>query len=136
MAKDEREVVAVDEDLIHSMMAGDIPRMRYESELSPANEPSTNDMEQQRETVPATRSRKRREQRVYGEIFLERLPPVPRKHTYISIALYDELTDLLPVIARGVTIPNFLDNLLRHHLDTYVDEIDELYDNKTKKRHQ
>jgi archaellum biogenesis protein FlaJ (TadC family) len=40
----------------------------------------------------------------------------------------------LPVIARGVTVPNFLENLLRHHFDEHRDEINELYRNGTQKR--
>ncbi len=134
MEAQERKVVPVDEKIIRAIMAGDVPGRQQESEPPPADEPSA-DAERQDETTPATRSRKRKEQRGYAEIFLEKLPAMPRKHTYISIAMYNDLLSLLPVVARGVSIPNFLENLLRHHFDTHRDEINELYEIKTKKRY-
>ncbi len=124
----------MDEKIIHDMMAGDIPGMRLDSDTPPAPEPPA-DAQRQEEAAPASRPRKRREQKGYADLFLEKLPSMPRKHTYISIAMYDDLSELLPVIARGVSIPNFLENLLRHHFDTYRDEINELYETKTQKRY-
>ncbi len=138
MGTKERRVVPVDEKIIHDMMAGDVPGMRLDSEAPPVPEPArepTADAQRQEEAAPASRPRKRREQKGYADLFLDKLPAMPRKHTYISIAMYDDLSELLPVIARGVSIPNFLENLLRHHFDTYRDEINELYETKTQKRY-
>ncbi len=124
----------MDEKIIHAMMAGDVPGMRQDGE-TPRTEESPADAERPEESVTNLRPRKRREQKGYGEIFLEKLAPMPRKHTYISIEMYNELSDILPVIARGVSIPTFLENMLRHHFETYRDEIFELYESKTKKRY-
>jgi hypothetical protein len=88
-----------------------------------------------REAGEAAIPPKRKEDTEYADIFLKKLPAMPRKHTYISIAMYDDLSELLPVIARGVSIPNFLENLLKHHFDTHRDEINELYRDKTSKRY-
>jgi hypothetical protein len=139
METKERRVVPVDEKVIRAMMEGDVPGVRLDGgmppvEEQPADEPSV-DAERQEESAPGPRPRKRREQKGYADIFLEKLPAIPRKHTYISIAMYNDLSELLPVVARGVSIPNFLENLLKHHFDTYRDEINELYENKTKKRY-
>ncbi len=128
----------VNEKIIHAMMAGDVPGMRLDSDSPPAHEPEEGppvDGERQEDTAPVIRPRKRREQRGYADLFLEKLPAMPRKHTYISLAMYDDLSELLPVIARGVSIPNFLENLLKHHFETYRDEINELYETKTQKRY-
>ncbi len=134
MANDERKVVTVDEALIHSMMAGDVPRALPRSEQPQEDEPVA-DPGRQEEAAAVQRPRRRKEQKGYADIFLDKLAPMPRKHTYISIAMYDDLSELLPVIARGVSIPNFLENLLRHHFETYRDEINELYETKTRKRY-
>jgi hypothetical protein len=133
MAENGRKVVPVNESVIQAMIAGDVPGRRQETEMPPVEDPPA-DVGQQEEAAPGPRPRKRREQKGYADIFLEKIAPMPRKHTYISVAMYNELLDTLPVIARGLTIPNFLENLLRHHFDTHQDEIDELYEQKTKKR--
>lgn len=133
MAKKERTNVEVDENLIHSMMEGDIPSMRQESEPSKPDEPADRSGPKDDET-PSSRPRKRREQKGYSELFLERSATVPKKHTYISLEMHNKLMELLPVIARGLTLPNFLENLLNHHFDTYRDEINELYSGKTQKK--
>ena len=133
MAKKERTNVEVDESLIHSMMEGDIPSMRQESETPPEDKSEAAPGRQDEESA-VSRPRKRREQKGYGDTFLERLAPMPRKQTYISIDMYDKLSELLPVIARGISIPTFLENLLNHHFDTYRDEINELYSGKTQKK--
>lgn len=134
METEDRIVVPVNESIIHDIMAGDVPRSQQVGEPPHTKEPSIKTGTQDA-VISISRPRKRKEQREYGDIFLEKLAPMPRKHTYISLKMYDELSELLPVIARGVSIPNFLENLLRHHFEAYRDDINELYEAKTKKRY-
>jgi hypothetical protein len=77
--------------------------------------------------------RKRKEAKDYGGIFLCTRVPVLKRPTYISAALFQKITEITAVIANDVTLPTFLDNVLEHHLETYRDEINDLYESKTKK---
>lgn len=134
MAKsNKRTSVEVNEQVIQDMIAGDIPGKRMPQQPPQADEQPSAPRPQD-EVPQAPRLRKRKDQRDYGEMFLERLAPMPRKHTYISVEMYEKLSELLPVIARGLSIPNFLENLLSHHFETFRDEINELYSGKTQKR--
>ena len=62
MAKKERTNVEVDESLIHSMMEGDIPSMRQESETPPEDTSEAAPGRQDEESA-VSRPRKRREQK-------------------------------------------------------------------------
>lgn len=126
MAKeDKRTTAGVDENVIHNMMEGDLPRRM--KEVAPVAVPAPPAEDKEDESLVPPRPRKRREQRGYEELFLTRMAPVARKHTYISLESYRMLNRILPGMADGLTIPNFLDNLLAHHFEMYRDEINELY---------
>jgi hypothetical protein len=77
--------------------------------------------------------RKRKEAKDYGGIFMSKRPPALKRPTYIGAALFQKITEIMAVIASDVTLPTFLDNVLEHHLETWRDEINELYESKTKK---
>lgn len=69
----------------------------------------------------------------YKGVFLGKRAAVVKRQTYISAALFTKITEITAVIANNITLPTFLDNVLEHHLETYKDEINELYEIKTKK---
>jgi hypothetical protein len=81
----------------------------------------------------ARRSFSTEEPKDYGGTFLGKRPSATKKQTYISAALFTKITEIMAVIASDVTLPTFLDNVLEHHLATYRDEINELYESKTKR---
>jgi hypothetical protein len=77
--------------------------------------------------------RKKKEAQDYESIFLQRKAGVPRRQTYISSHLYEKIGRFLPVIAGGLSITGFVDNILTHHLEQYRDDINELYEHKSQK---
>ena len=58
---------------------------------------------------------------------------VQKRQTYISYEIYQRLARALPIFNADMTIPAFLDNVLTHHLDTYSEELDELFRRNTQK---
>jgi hypothetical protein len=82
---------------------------------------------------PVKPARKKRETQDYEPLFLQRKAGVPRRQTYISAALYEKINSFLPVIANGLSVTAYLDNILTHHLEQYRDDINELYERKSQK---
>jgi hypothetical protein len=143
MAK--RKEVDVDEDLIKSMMSGDIPRLSRESVKEettakkevPADEPvikvsvsrEEEEVQPEKETAQS-KSRRRREPKDYKSIFLKK-DTGTKKQTYISATLYDKVSKILGIIAKDISVPNFIDNVLENHLNEYKDEINNMYRNNS-----
>ncbi|MBF0651554.1 DUF3408 domain-containing protein [Dysgonomonas sp. GY75] len=136
MAK--RKEVDVDEELIKSMMTGDIPRLNNE----PVNEkpvpeketekdiPDENtEGEPEKETVQS-KARRRREPKDYMSLFLKKNAGTKRQ-TYVNADLYDKISKILSIIAKDISVPNFIDNVLENHLKEYRDEINDMYRNNT-----
>lgn len=145
MAK--RKEVDVDEDLIKSMMSGDIPRLNREpvkeetsaKKEAAADEPTIGipvireekeeESIQEKETVQS-KSRRKRDPKDYHSVFLKK-DSGTKKQTYISAALYDKVSKILSIIAKDISVPNFIDNVLENHLKEYKDEINEIYRNNS-----
>ena len=53
--------------------------------------------------------------------------------TYISYDMYCRLARILPLLSDDMSVPAFLDNVLAHHLETYSEELGELFRRKTPK---
>lgn len=70
---------------------------------------------------------------MYKELFLDRKKSVHRKQTYISYDMYCRLARILPLLSDDMSVPAFLDNVLAHHLETYSEELGELFRRKTQK---
>lgn len=145
MAK--RKEVDVDEDLIKSMMTGDIPRLNQEPEkekVIPKKEvQKINIIEEVKEPEPIqpkeetqekesaqSRSKRRREPKDYKSLFLQKSTGVKRQ-TYVSAELYDKISQILGIIAKDISVPNFIDNVLENHLKEYRDEINDIYRNNS-----
>lgn len=69
----------------------------------------------------------------YEATFLRRKEAEHRKQTYISYEIYSRLSRILPLLGEGMTVPAFLDNVLTHHLETYRDEMEELFRDKAER---
>ena len=69
---------------------------------------------------------------VYREMFLTRKMTGARRQTYIDESLYETLTGILPVIAPGISVPTFVNNVLVEHMEKYRDIIDETCHRKFK----
>lgn len=131
MAK--RKEVDVDEDLIKSMMTGDIPRLANPPEVKetvsvqPIEEESvvTENLPEKEASQP--KSKRRKEPKDYGALFLKKNGGVVKRQTYVNSALYDKLSKILSIIAKDISVPNYIDNVLENHLNEYKDEINDMY---------
>ena len=145
MAK--RQEVEVDEDLIKSMMTGDIPRLNN----PPVEEKKTQEqqkavqkleegfVEKNTETeeqqgnnkerdTSQNKSKRKREPKDYQSLFLKKNGSTKRQ-TYVSAELYEKISKILGIIAKDISVPNFIDNVLENHLNEYRDEINDIYRN-------
>lgn len=141
MAK--RKVVDVDEDLIKSMISGDIPRMNPEpvkeatvpvrktkTEIPVKESPVEQNEDVQEKETQQSKSRRKREPKDYKSVFLKK-DTGTKKQTYISAALYDKISKVLGIIAKDISVPNFIDNVIENHLKEYKDEINDMYRNNS-----
>jgi hypothetical protein len=147
MAK--RPTVEVDEEYLLEVMAGGKVRPRKEvsgeqsEPVVPVQPPTiitkTAQQVQDEPEDPAEQGktikpvRKKREIPDYEVVFLQRRASVPRRQTYISSELYDKINSFLPVLTRGLSITAYIDNILLHHLEQYRDDINEMYESKSRK---
>lgn len=120
MAK--REQTEVDEERLKAMIAGEVSSYRR---------PTIDNTEATEEKAVPAEKEDRAEQ--YESVFLNRKESVHRKQTYISYDIYRKLARILPLLSDDMTVPAFLDNVLSHHLETYGEELSELFRMKTQK---
>lgn len=71
-------------------------------------------------------SKRRREPKDYKSLFLKK-ESSNKRQTYMSAELYDKLSKILSIIAKDISVPNYIDNVLENHLQEYKDEINEIY---------
>jgi len=121
MAKGMRRTVKIDEEKLKEMMAGDVPKFEIEGDNA-----SSKDDQQGNEDKSSTK--KLADVEKYKDTFLQRSASRTRKGTYISHENWTVLSDILPAIAPELSIPYFLDNLIKDHIEKYKNEIKELYD--------
>lgn len=120
MAK--REQTEVDEEQLKAMIAGEVSSYRR---------PTMEGTEISEEKAMPAKKGDKAEQ--YESVFLSRKESVHRKQTYISYDIYRRLARILPLLSDDMTVPAFLDNVLSHHLETYSEELSELFRIKTQK---
>ena len=135
MAK-KREIFKVDEDALKDMMASEsiscgksgtdagenvLPVIENEKNVP---EVKTRGQEKSRKTIRADPGLEEKVE-MYKELFLDRKKSVHRKQTYIA--------RILPLLSDDMSVPAFLDNVLAHHLETYSEELGELFRRKTPK---
>ncbi len=89
----------------------------------------------QAETPREEPKRKRSKLPDYESLFLVNAEIPTRKGKLVSIRekYHDRIAKIVQVIGKKeITIFSYIDNVLRHHLDTFQDEIKELYNNPDK----
>ena len=155
MAK-KREIFKVDEDALKDMMASEsiscgksgtdvgenvLPVTEKEKNVPDVK---TQGQEKSRKTIRADPGLEEKVE-MYKELFLDRKKSVHRKQTYISydmycrlarilpLLMYCRLARILPLLSDDMSVPAFLDNVLAHHLETYSEELGELFRRKTPK---
>lgn len=135
-----RKEVDVDEDLIKSMMTGDIPRLsnepvkekpipQKETEKETPTEYNEEEKEPEKE-ITQTKVKRKRESKDYSSLFLKKNAGTKRQ-TYVNADLYDKISKILSIVAKDISVPNFIDNVLENHLKEYKEEINDIYRNNT-----
>ena len=139
-----RPTVDVDEDYLKEIMAGGVSRPKKEAS-KPTVEQTLESFEpeqrvkEEKENILASHAKEplrpmRKKREAYESVFLERKVSVARRQTYISSQLYEKINSFLPVIAcHQFGITSYINNVLTHHLEQYKDDINELYERKSKK---
>ena len=129
MAK-KREIFKVDEDALKDMMASEsISCGKSGTDVGENVLPVT----EKERNVPEVKTQGQEKSRKTKELFLDRKKSVHRKQTYISYDMYCRLARILPLLSDDMSVPAFLDNVLAHHLETYSEELGELFRRKTPK---
>ena len=130
MAK-KREIFKVDEDVLKDMMAsesiscgksgGDVGGNVVSATEKGKNvsEVEKQEQEKSRKTIRADPGLEKKVE-MYRELFLDKRKSVHRKQTYISYDMYCKLARILPLLSDDMSVPAFLDNVLAHHLVTYI----------------
>ncbi len=140
MARD-RKIFKVDEEKLKEMMASESISCRFtgSADISASGEDSTDIPEENKAEKTKARSKVCKESPLavrtdeYRKLFLDRKVSVRRKQTYISDETYRKLARTLPLLGDDISVPAFLDNVLAHHLETYNEELGELFRRKTRK---
>lgn len=126
-----REVVNVDEDIIKKMIAGDIPKHSFEQLNQQDPDLKSEIIEEsdnsRKEENISKGTRKKKPKNDYQDIFLVRQRNSSHRQTSIILGedVYSAIQKILKV-ADGVSLANFVNNVLRHHFSEYKDEIMEL----------
>ena len=141
MAK-KREIFKVDEDVLKDMMAsesiscgksgGDVGGNVVSATEKGKNMSEVEKQEKSRKTIRTDPGLEKKVE-MYREMFLDKRKSVHRKQTYISYDMYCKLARILPLLSDDMSVPAFLDNVLAHHLETYSEELGELFRRKTQK---
>lgn len=128
----------VDEEAIKRMMSGDIPSLNTQIPKKEAISQSTPTLKEANEekTPPEraiSKSDKKRGVNDYTSVFLKKREPSNKKQVYITRQLCTKLSEILAVIANDLSVTTFIDNVLSEHIEQYKNEINDLYETKTKK---
>ncbi len=140
MARD-RKIYKVDEERLKAMMASESISCRFTDSVDASALSGEDGGMPEGDKAEETKAGKkiRREPSLaaradeYRKLFLDRKVPARRKQTYISDETYRKLARTLPLLGDDISVPAFLDNVLAHHLETYNEELGELFRRKTQK---
>lgn len=148
MAK--REIVEVDEEYMKAIMACDIPRIKIARALAAEREATQENVEESKEEVPETiteqpltvnqlfdqaepKKNRNKKEIDFESIFLVKRANIPRRQSYMSQDVYAQVSKYLRVIANDLTVTAYIDNVMRHHMEQYKEEINKLYEKNTQK---
>lgn len=132
-----RKVYKVDEEALKQAMIGDISSLENKVRTCQTkkemrhNPPEKNgENEDSRDNPDA----KNMEFDQYRERFLFERMTGSRRQTYIHDSLYRTIADVLPVIAPGMSVPMFINNVLADHFRQFEDIINGIYEENATKR--
>lgn len=129
MANRNRKIYDVDEDVLKRVVAGDtaaIGKIAEHGAPSASQGMETEEPEEEKATVRDTRP----EREAYRTRFLAERMKGTRRQTYVHDGLYRAIAGVLPVIAPGLSVPAFVNNVLSDHLKQHGETINEIYNEK------
>lgn len=134
-----RKVVRVDEEKIKMMMAGDIPMKVGPEDIMELNEHNKNDkapweMTEEEKAAKREADRKKSEkgnkknkEGDYKELFVSKPRVINRRQRTIHFEeeLYSEVLKIAKISGK-VSVADFINNLVKHHLEAYEDDINKM----------
>ena len=109
-----KKQVTVNEELLRGIMAGDVPVYGGGHDMK-----------------SAVRQKKRKDESgSYRRQFLKGGNIQLRQQAYISLENYQFIRRFLSVVAPGVSMSKYIDDILTAHLEQYREEINSLYNNQ------
>lgn len=67
------------------------------------------------------------QQNEFHRLYLVKKLSCERSQCYISREVYEKISRFVPVIAPNLSITNYIDSVLRHHLNSHKELINDLY---------
>lgn len=134
-----KKKVTVDEEMLRGIMAADVPIYGKDSskKQTPAEEPveQVESVQENADNPPvekiAAKPRKRKDDTdSYRKQFLMGGNIRNRQQVYICLNNFQFLRQFLSVVAPGISMSKFVDDVLTAHLEQYREEIDSLYNNQ------
>lgn len=126
MSGSKRKIIQVDEDKLKMMMAGDIP-----IKADPVNDTvEIKKEEQDKEPDISKGIRRKKSKKLYAEIFLCKPVLEGRRQSTILFDAknYDNIMKVLKTVD-GISMSNFINNVLTSHFEEYEEEIIEIKKN-------
>lgn len=141
MAKQNNPSAPVDEQYLMDVIAGGFstkkeapepvqPEVKQETVAVPETEEKVHQEEKPKE--PARRKRSNAVD--YETVFLQRNELKARQSVYISKEIHEKVSRIVNVLGgKDLSVGGYIDNVLSQHFETYMDEINALYDEKYEK---
>ena len=143
MAKQNNPSAPVDEQYLMDVIAGGFstkketpepvqPEVKQKTIAVPAPEPEEKGHQEEKNKEPA--KRKRNNAVDYETVFLQRNELKARQSVYISKEIHEKVSRIVNVLGgKDLSVGGYIDNVLSQHFETYMDEINALYDKKYEK---
>lgn len=139
MAKQNNPSAPVDEQYLMDVIAGGFSTKKETPEpVQPEVKQDTivvpEKKAHQEERPKETAKRKRSNTVDYETIFLQRNELKARQSVYISKEIHEKVSRIVNVLGgKDLSVGGYIDNVLSQHFETYMDEINALYDKKYEK---
>lgn len=134
-----KKQVTVNEELLRGIMAGDVPvyGKNAPKDVIIDEESVEEDIQEKGDDTgghdmkSAVRQKKRKDESgSYRRQFLKGGNIQLRQQAYISLENYQFMRRFLSVVAPGVSMSKYIDDILTAHLEQYREEINSLYNNQ------
>lgn len=98
-----------------------------EKSMLATNEQSPRALHYLKESTDKDAMRRKAQQNEFHRLYLVKKLSCERSQCYISREVYEKISRFVPVIAPNLSITNYIDSVLRHHLNSHKELINDLY---------